>query len=191
MHVWTDRACLCPRAPCSLDLGCYGHPTSETPNIDALAAAGVRFTQFYTASPVCSPRFLLSSSRVSTGTLTQFGLHLCVKTPSFAVANLVDFFFFLSFCSRAGLLTGRFPARVGVYCANDTDACDSPENSTKGGCCSGVWEPGMPGGVPTTERTIASFLKDVGVRTAAVGKWVRSTRVPRPVFLDCAARDCS
>eukprot|EP00037_Helgoeca_nana_P022742 m.233887 g.233887 ORF g.233887 m.233887 type:complete len:334 (-) comp26105_c0_seq7:841-1842(-) len=79
------------------DLGCYGHPTSETPNIDALAAAGVRFTQFYTASPVCSPRFLLSSSRVSTGTLTQFGLHLCVKTPSFAVANLVDFLFFLLF----------------------------------------------------------------------------------------------
>ena len=29
------------------DLGCYGHPTIETPNIDAMAARGVRFTDFY------------------------------------------------------------------------------------------------------------------------------------------------
>lgn len=37
------------------DLGCYGHPTIRTPNIDSLARDGVRFTQFYSASPVCSP----------------------------------------------------------------------------------------------------------------------------------------
>lgn len=37
------------------DLAAYGHPTSTTPNLDALAAQGLTFTQFYTASPVCSP----------------------------------------------------------------------------------------------------------------------------------------
>jgi arylsulfatase A-like enzyme len=36
------------------DLGCYGNPHIRTPNIDALAADGVRFTQFY-CSPVCAP----------------------------------------------------------------------------------------------------------------------------------------
>lgn len=36
-------------------LGCYGHPVVKTPNIDALAAKGVRFTDFHVASPVCMP----------------------------------------------------------------------------------------------------------------------------------------
>ncbi len=37
------------------DAGCYGAKDLATPNIDALAARGVRFTQFYSAAPVCSP----------------------------------------------------------------------------------------------------------------------------------------
>ena len=37
------------------DLGCYGHPTIRTTRIDRMAAEGLRFTQFYSASPVCSP----------------------------------------------------------------------------------------------------------------------------------------
>ncbi|MHC5211969.1 MAG: sulfatase-like hydrolase/transferase, partial [Planctomycetota bacterium] len=36
------------------DLGCYGAPDALTPRIDALAAQGVRCTDFYVASPVCS-----------------------------------------------------------------------------------------------------------------------------------------
>ncbi|MDO8541355.1 MAG: sulfatase-like hydrolase/transferase [Opitutaceae bacterium] len=39
----------------SIDLGCYGAKDLVTPNTDALAARGVRFTQFYSAAPVCSP----------------------------------------------------------------------------------------------------------------------------------------
>jgi arylsulfatase A-like enzyme len=39
----------------SVDLGCYGSKDLETPNLDALAKRGVRFTQFYSAAPVCSP----------------------------------------------------------------------------------------------------------------------------------------
>lgn len=36
------------------DLGCYGNTFNETPQLDRLAAQGLRFTQFY-AGPVCSP----------------------------------------------------------------------------------------------------------------------------------------
>ena len=37
------------------DLGCYGSTRNQTPALDRLAAEGMRFTSFYTASPVCSP----------------------------------------------------------------------------------------------------------------------------------------
>ena len=36
-------------------LGCTGHPTLKTPNIDAMAARGVRFTNAYVQSPICGP----------------------------------------------------------------------------------------------------------------------------------------
>ena len=39
----------------TVDAGCYGAKDLITPNIDALAAKGVKFTQFYSAAPVCSP----------------------------------------------------------------------------------------------------------------------------------------
>lgn len=37
------------------DVGCFGSTFYETPNIDRLAASGMRFTQAYAACPVCSP----------------------------------------------------------------------------------------------------------------------------------------
>lgn len=37
------------------DLACYGADLHESPNLDRLAEAGVRFTQAYSASPVCTP----------------------------------------------------------------------------------------------------------------------------------------
>ncbi|TKD14540.1 alkaline phosphatase family protein [Rhodobacter capsulatus] len=43
-------------------LSCAGHPTLRTPNIDALAAQGVRFDRAYAQSPICGP------SRMSTYT---------------------------------------------------------------------------------------------------------------------------
>jgi arylsulfatase A-like enzyme len=37
------------------DLSCYGRPDYQTPNIDRLAAQGVRFVNAYSAAPLCTP----------------------------------------------------------------------------------------------------------------------------------------
>jgi len=65
-------------------LGCYGHPTIKTPNIDALAASGVRFNRGYVQGPVCGP------SRMSAYTGRYVASHGCtwnfvpigVQTPT-------------------------------------------------------------------------------------------------------------
>ncbi|MGO1787349.1 MAG: sulfatase family protein [Sphingobacterium sp.] len=49
------------------DLGVYGSPDLQTPHLDSLAGRGVRFTQFYSASPICSP----SRASVLTGRYPQ------------------------------------------------------------------------------------------------------------------------
>ena len=36
-------------------MGCVGNPEIRTPHLDALAARGIRFANFFCASPVCSP----------------------------------------------------------------------------------------------------------------------------------------
>jgi len=88
------------------DLGCYGSRI-ETPNLDRLAAEGVRFTNFCSADPVCSP-------------------------------------------SRAALLTGRYPTRVGV-----------PR----------VLFPQDRDGLKLDETTMANVLKARGYKTMCIGKW--------------------
>ncbi|MFM8335428.1 MAG: sulfatase-like hydrolase/transferase, partial [Opitutaceae bacterium] len=37
------------------DLGCYGHRRHRTPHLDRLAADGLRFTDFHSNGPMCSP----------------------------------------------------------------------------------------------------------------------------------------
>lgn len=52
--------------------GCCGNPEIRTPNIDRLAANGLRFENFYCASPVCSPaRASLMTGRIP----SQHGIH--------------------------------------------------------------------------------------------------------------------
>jgi len=58
-------------------LGCYGQENVSTPNLDKLASEGVRYTHFYTTSPVCSP----SRSAFMTGMYaTTIGAHMH-RTP--------------------------------------------------------------------------------------------------------------
>ena len=86
------------------DLSVYGHPTSHTPNLDQMASEGLVFTQFYTASPVCSP------SRW--GSYTYYNI---LTTPiAKAVLSLISSHAQTQTC-RAALLTGRYQTRSGIY----------------------------------------------------------------------------
>lgn len=89
------------------DIGCFGSPRNATPNLDRLAAEGMRFTSFYAAQAVCS-------------------------------------------ASRAALLTGCYPNRIGIQ---------------------GALGPKSPIGISANERTIADVLKTRGYATAIFGKW--------------------
>ena len=53
----------------TVDMNCYGAKDLVTPNMDGLAKRGVRFTQFYSAAPVCSP----SRVGLMTGRTPQHG----------------------------------------------------------------------------------------------------------------------
>jgi len=54
------------------DLGSYGHPTINTPNLDRMAKEGMRFTQFYVGSSICTP----SRAALLTGKLpVQTGMY--------------------------------------------------------------------------------------------------------------------
>src|SRR5437660_3431856 len=49
------------------ELGCYGQKKIKTPNIDRLAAEGMRFTQHYSGSPVCAPSRCVLMTGMHTG----------------------------------------------------------------------------------------------------------------------------
>lgn len=89
------------------DVGCFGSPNIKTPNLDGMAAEGMRFTDFYSACSVCSP-------------------------------------------SRAALMTGCYPPRVGV-----TKVLFRRDNI----------------GLNPKEITVADVLKGQDYATACVGKW--------------------
>lgn len=95
------------------DLGCFGSKAHRTPNVDALAAEGMRLTSFYAASGVCTP-------------------------------------------SRAALLTGCYPRRVGLHLTQPDGA---------------VLRPVSPNGLHPDEVTIAEVLRGAGYVTACIGKW--------------------
>ncbi|NND98524.1 MAG: sulfatase [Pirellulaceae bacterium] len=61
---------------CNTDLGCYGHPLVQTPNIDRLSQRGTLFRQAYSQYPVCNPSrasFMTGLYPDQTGILSNAG----------------------------------------------------------------------------------------------------------------------
>ena len=93
------------------------------------------------------------------GDLSSFG-HPTIKTPNldqmaYEGMKLTQFYVAASICtpSRAGLLTGKLPAKIGMAGARS------------------VLFPDSYGGLPTSESTISSVLSSAGYMTACIGKW--------------------
>ena len=85
------------------DVGCYGNKENKTPNIDALAAEGMKFTDFHANGPVCSPtRAALLTGRYQQrmGIETALGEGKQVMWPD--VVTIADRF------KDAGYITGAF-----------------------------------------------------------------------------------
>jgi arylsulfatase A len=118
-----------------IDVGCYGSTFYETPNIDRLAAEGMRFTDGYAACAVCSP-------------------------------------------TRAAVMTGRYPARLGVtdWIRSRFQGGKIPENKKNpsayvGGKGKKLLCPPNALWMELEEITIAEALKSAGYTSCHIGKW--------------------
>ena len=55
MEKKTNFLFLCSDQHSKFEVGCYGNTVIKTPNIDALAAEGTRFSNAYSNNPICVP----------------------------------------------------------------------------------------------------------------------------------------
>ena len=109
------------------DLGCYGHPIVQTPNIDRLARRGVRFERAYAQYPVCNPSrtsFLSGRYPETTGVL---------ENRTNPRTNLKDALFLPEYLRKNGYFTARVGKiyHDGMDGANDWDVSLDPKPSTK------------------------------------------------------------
>lgn len=93
------------------DLGVYGHPEIETPNLDRLASEGTLFTQFYAGGPVCSPSrvaYLTGVSAAKTKVLRPLGSH--AQSREMNIPDYLDPAFptIMRQMKQAGYITGHF-----------------------------------------------------------------------------------
>ncbi len=88
----------------TLDVNSYGAKDLQTPNLDALAREGVRFTQFYAAAPVCSP----SRAAILTGKVPQRAGLAGNAAPNRAPEGMpTEQFTLAEMMKQAGYVTGH------------------------------------------------------------------------------------
>ena len=97
------------------EVGCYGQTTIETPNIDRLAAEGMRFTDAYSGATVCAP----SRSTLMTGQHTG---HTPIRANSGATPLLPEDVTVAELLQQAGYRTGCF----GKWGLGDIDTTGVP-----------------------------------------------------------------
>ncbi|RME92607.1 MAG: N-acetylgalactosamine 6-sulfate sulfatase (GALNS), partial [Verrucomicrobia bacterium] len=83
------------------ELSCLGNPNLRTPNIDRLAAEGVRFTQFLAGSSLCAP----TRACLMTG---KHSGHTSVRTNGGGTPLRAEEETIASVLKRAGYATGGF-----------------------------------------------------------------------------------
>lgn len=88
------------------DLGCYGQKMIQTPNIDQLAANGIRFTQFYAGTSVCAPSRAALMTGLHTGHTPVRGNFEIQPEGQFPLADSV--FTMAEMFRQAGYATGLF-----------------------------------------------------------------------------------
>ncbi|MHC4559340.1 MAG: arylsulfatase [Planctomycetota bacterium] len=72
------------------DLGCYGQKTIQTPNIDRMAAEGMRFTDHYAGSTVCAPSRCCLMTGLHTGhALVRGNARVPLRPSDVTVAELL------------------------------------------------------------------------------------------------------
>ena len=89
------------------DIGCYGNKRIKTPNIDALAKGGMKFTDFHANAPVCSP----TRAALLTGRYQQrSGIEgvIYAKGPTRQTGMALDEVTFAEVLKKAGYATGIF-----------------------------------------------------------------------------------
>jgi len=97
----------------TLDLKSYGAKDLETPNLDALARQGVRFTQFYAAAPICSP----SRAALLTGKVPQRAGLASNAAPGKTPEGMpTEQFTMAEMMKKAGMLLGTSANGIWVIC---------------------------------------------------------------------------
>ncbi|XP_055965483.1 steryl-sulfatase [Sorex fumeus] len=111
------------------DPGCYGNTTLRTPNIDRLAAGGVKLTQHLAASPLCTPSraaFLTGRYPIRSGiaSRSRVGVFIFTASSGGLPPGEVTFAKLLREQGYHTALVGKW--HLGVHCADTSDFCHHP-----------------------------------------------------------------
>jgi len=148
LFIFSDQQ----RADC---LGCYGNPLVRTPHLDALAAGGVRYSNAFTPSPICTP----ARACVQTGMYAQ--QHGLLFNPEFARMNgggmtiADDTPFFAPLLKDAGYNL----AHIGKWHIGP-HAGDNPNEPSRYGY-EGIYYPGY--GFPEKHPAYLDYLQSLGL----------------------------